>query len=323
MTKFILAHKWEIFTIWFFICVLYVVFITFPIKNSKLIKSRNDLLKFVDLFFKYPNYVLLILLGALGMWSNLTKVKLFNWIPSQEGFIFLYLLVGITQIVIEISKNKYQELVVVKGFEDKITNLENINNIELNKVNSKLENERVDVLCAILIEMSSENQLNFEMSERICIYLFEDQNKDFELIARYSSHYEFNLHTDARKRYPSDSGVIGHVWSKGIHNGYIRDNNLPESQKKYEDYLNKTYNIPHAISRKFRMKARDIAGFLIRDIKFRPIGVIIFESQTPNKLDDKIIERVYNSKCHSLMTILQNVKEARVNKKISPEELGI
>ncbi len=107
-------------------------------------------------------------------------------------------------------------------------------------------------------------------------------------------------------------GIIGHVWSKGKFNGFIRDNKIPnreDNEKIYFKYLKENYSIPNSISKNFRMNSVDIVAEIIRDTKSKSIAIIIFESQQRNFINERKIKREYNKiKKTAIVNSLENLK---------------
>lgn len=157
-----------------------------------------------------------------------------------------------------------------------------------------LYQERVEALKDHLREIAE--SLKFSMEERICVYRFIEAEKQFECTGRYSLHHQYSQLSD-RKRYPTDVGIIAHVWNNGRLNGFKRDNQIPDINHKkaeYFLYLKREYGIDRNIAKKFRMNPVDIIAEVIRDTKKEPIAIIIFESQRKNFLDEDKLKESYN-----------------------------
>ena len=149
------------------------------------------------------------------------------------------------------------------------------------------------------------------MQERICVYRFIEEEKLFECVGRYSLHHQYGQLSD-RKKYPSDAGIIAHVWKNGELNGSKRDDKIPDYQNKknYFEYLKDEYKIEKKVAKNFRMNPVDIYAEVIRDTKKFQIAVIIFESQRKNFLDEGKLKEKYNDiKREAIITSLDKLKD--------------
>jgi hypothetical protein len=178
---------------------------------------------------------------------------------------------------------------------------------ELRPYKDMYENLIRDLLLNQVKTMSEE--LCFGENERICIYFYSKDRREFECIARYSENHVYNQYSGVRKFYPVNLGIIGHVWNKGEHGGWLMDKNIPDCSEAKEycwEYLEKRYGIEEDTAKKFRMNPLGIAAKVIKGTKNKGLAVITFESRRRDFLDEKRIKSVYANEHESLSLTLTN-----------------
>lgn len=243
-----------------------------------------------------------IVLAVFGAWSQLPKIHVLGYRPDDQIFFWGIIIASITATAIGMIRswaNAY-----------KIDDIETKNAEKIKYFQDMLFQERMESLKDHLREIAE--GLQFTMQERICVYRFVEADNNFECIGRYSSHHEYDQFS-VRKRYPSDVGIIAHVWRDAQLNGFKRDSNIPNpatSKARYFKYLKDTYGISREVAKHFRMNPVDIIAQVVRDTKSKPVAIIIFESQRNNFLDEQKINLEYNDfKKVAITASLDKLKE--------------
>ena len=59
-----------------------------------------------------------------------------------------------------------------------------------------------------------------------------------------------------------------------------------------EKIIENTLNVPREVAEKVVMQSRSYAGFGIKDFENRLVAVLVFESENPNGLDSRKLEKV-------------------------------
>lgn len=243
-----------------------------------------------------------IALAILGAWLQLPNFKLFGYRPEEYTFFW-----GTVAAYLIVT---FAGWVKAKSDSYRIDDIETKNAEKIKYFQDTLFQERMESLKDHLREIAE--GLQFTMQERICVYRFLEAENQFECIGRYSAHHEYDQFS-VRKRYPSDVGIIAHVWRDGQLNGFKRDRDIPDfitSKNAYYEYLRNHYSIPKNVAKLFRMNPVDIIAQVVRDTKSKPVAVIIFESQRKNFLDEQKLNQEYNDfKKGAIITSLDKLKE--------------
>lgn len=243
-----------------------------------------------------------IVLAVFGPWSQLPKINVLGYRPDDQIFFWGIIIASIVATVIG----------MIRTWADayKIDDIETKNAEKIKYFQDTLFQERMESLKDHLREIA--DGLQFTMQERICVYRFLEAENQFECIGRYSAHHEYDQFS-IRKRYPSDMGIIAHVWRDGQLNGFKRDNNIPEpasGKARYFKYLKDVYGITREVAKHFRMHPVDIIAEVVRDTKNKPVAVIIFESQRKSFLDAQRLNQEYNNfKKGAIIASLDKLKE--------------
>ena len=145
-------------------------------------------------------------------------------------------------------------------------------------------------------------KLGLTESDRISLYYRNSIDKDFEIVARYSTSNRFKEHS--RPSYPHDQGYISKCWETKDDDFYVEA--IPEaSYTENIDYFASEMNMAPETLRHLKMKSR---AFYIKNVKDKnrdkSIGVIVIESinskianlnekQLKSKLDSDMMEYLY------------------------------
>lgn len=145
-------------------------------------------------------------------------------------------------------------------------------------------------------------KLGLTESDRISLYYRNSIDKDFEIVARYSTSNRFKEHS--RPSYPHDQGYISKCWETKDDDFYVEA--IPEaSYTENIDYFASEMNMVPETLRHLKMKSR---AFYIKNVKDKnrdkSIGVIVIESinsrianlsekQLKSKLDSDMMEYLY------------------------------
>lgn len=205
-------------------------------------------------------------------------VSLPEWASNFLGMSFigviLFLLL-IVQIYIEYRKD-IRNLHEVSSLQ---TELESIQ-----EAKEKVENEKE--FYALTIEDNQRyflimlfRKLGLSESDRISLYYRNSMEKDFDIVARYSTSNSFKDHS--RPTYPHDQGYISKCWETKDDDFYI-DNIPEESYLVNIEYFAAQINMSVKTLQGLKMKSR---SFYVKNIKNssrdRSIGVIVIESVKP------------------------------------------
>lgn len=145
-------------------------------------------------------------------------------------------------------------------------------------------------------------KLELTESDRISLYYRNSIDKDFEIVARYSTSNRFKEHS--RPSYPHDQGYISKCWETKDDDFYVEA--IPEvSYTENIDYFASEMNMDPETLRHLKMKSR---AFYIKNVKDKnrdkSIGVIVIESinskianlserQLKSRLDSDMMEYLY------------------------------
>ena len=239
-----------------------------------------------------PQYVLIIIPILLS---------LPNWIANFWGITFLIIIFFVLiafQTFLE-YKNDIEHVQKIQQLEEEIE--------RARQEKRRLENE--NEFYALTIEDNQKyflimlyRKLGLTESDRISLYYRNSIDKDFEIVARYSTSNRFKEHS--RPSYPHDQGYISKCWETKDDDFYVEA--IPEaSYTENIDYFAGEMNMDPETLRHLKMQSR---AFYIKNVKDKnrdkSIGVIVIESinskianlnekQLKNKLDSDTMESLY------------------------------
>lgn len=239
-----------------------------------------------------PQYVLIIIPILLS---------LPNWIANFWGITFLIIIFFVLiafQTFLE-YKNDIEHVQKIQQLEEEIE--------RARQEKRRLENE--NEFYALTIEDNQKyflimlyRKLGLTESDRISLYYRNSIDKDFEIVARYSTSNRFKEHS--RPSYPHDQGYISKCWETKDDDFYVDD--IPEESYTVNiDYFAGEMNMDSETLRHLKMQSR---AFYIKNVKDKnrdkSIGVIVIESinskianlnekQLKNKLDSDTMEYLY------------------------------
>lgn len=241
----------------------------------------------------YPQIIMLlgtIILGASGVWSTVEKEKL-DWVKSGAGITFCFSSVATAYGTIQSWKQtrRTSSLEEEKGeLKDEVARLED--------VISEARKTGISIIEMQLEEVST--QLNFGNSERVSIYKHHDNN--FIMLGRYSKSPIYN--EPGRSIYGKGAGCIGQAFNEG--ESYLKDLPNPEIDPEgYENVLKKDWKIDKSITKKFTMKSRSLVAYAVESSVSpkKTIGVVVFESTEPDKLDKDEIKKLLGQPRYGLV----------------------
>ena len=234
-----------------------------------------------------PQYVLIIIPILLS---------LPNWIANFWGITFLIIIFFVLiafQTFLE-YKNDIEHVQKIQQLEEEIE--------RARQEKRRLENE--NEFYALTIEDNQKyflimlyRKLGLTESDRISLYYRNSIDKDFEIVARYSTSNRFKEHS--RPSYPHDQGYISKCWETKDDDFYL-ENYILDIAKDVDMDLEFFETLRHV---KMKMRA-----FYIKNVKDKnrdkSIGVIVIESinskianlnekQLKNKLDSDTMEYLY------------------------------
>ncbi|HHK5584246.1 TPA: hypothetical protein ACQUIC_001452 [Streptococcus mutans] len=212
--------------------------------------------------------------------------------------IIIFLILITSQIYIEYKKD-VENIQKVKRLEEKIS--------VVKQEKESIENEKE--FYALTIEDNQKyflvmlyRKLDLTESDRISLYYRNSIDKDFEIVARYSTSNRFKDHS--RPSYPHDQGYISKCWETKDDDFYIA--NIPEESYTINiEYFAKEMKMDIDTLNNLKMKSR---SFYIKNVKNntrdKSIGVVVIESINPNignlsekqlkaKLDSNTMEYLY------------------------------
>ena len=145
-------------------------------------------------------------------------------------------------------------------------------------------------------------ELNFSDKERISLYLCV--GNDFVLCGRYSEHPDHNKRN--RVRFPRKQGCIGKAWTDGFHHIILPHPN--QDKKSRNEQLCKDYSFSKQDLSALRMQSCHYIGQAILSFDGHRKGVIIVESEDPNKYDKegKDIQICVDKHCRYLAGLLNH-----------------
>lgn len=210
-------------------------------------------------------------------------------ISSYSVFFILFILLSLFFLYLE--QDEFKILKTKSGIDNaKIEQLEGQNKVLSEQISSLesgselIYNSYSELFESFLRLLFASLELNHE--DRISVYKVNNQEGElFELIGRVSDNPL--LEKSGRKTYPIDQGFISIGWKKGEFLVY----DLPEFTK-FEDYYAKVLeyaDIEEGVIQKINMKSRN---YFVYRLKYngKPNSVLVFESLSPNKLNDEKIK---------------------------------
>lgn len=182
-------------------------------------------------------------------------------------------ILGAVGVIIDFFANTYEN----KKFEEKIGKLKD-DKKNLNNEKSQLQNE-VEVNGKVLTKHLNSflvflnNQLNLERSDRISVYIRDEENCNFEIIGRYSDNP--NYKKIGRPKYDGNKGYISKCW-KSDSEDFIKI--LPETDT--DDYFKEQELVGYTKEeiKNLAMVPRLFYVLNISKVGSPSIGVIVIES---------------------------------------------
>lgn len=140
--------------------------------------------------------------------------------------------------------------------------------------------------------------------ERITLFI-HDGNKSLTPFSRYSANPKYGKIN--RTIYPDHEGCIAKAWENGWH----FDASFPcpkKDNKKYLDYNLNTYSIQKSTSKQLSMTSRIYAAHRI-EISGNPLAIIVVESETENRFEEKFVKDTLKSQNEFLSQIIKELYE--------------
>lgn len=239
-----------------------------------------------------PQYLLIIIpiLLSLPTWIE-------HWWAILT-LIIIFLILIIAQIYIEYKKD-IENIQKIKKLKEEVSIVK--------QEKESVENEKE--FYALTIEDNQKyflimlyRKLGLMESDRISLYYRNSIDKDFEIVARYSTSNRFKDHS--RPTYPHNQGYISKCWETKDDDFYI--SNIPEESYTVNiEHFAKEMKMDVSTLKNLKMKSR---SFYIKSVKNntrdKSIGVVVIESINPNianlsekqlkaKLDSDTMEYLY------------------------------
>jgi hypothetical protein len=186
----------------------------------------------------------------------------------------------------QLKRDQEFELTSVKWELRQVTREADQRRRQLNDLQEALDQQRILILEQFrdCLQLQA-RQFGLTRNERVTVYLYKGDH--FINIVRYSEHPTYIK--NGRARYPEDEGMIAKAWENGEAYEVI---DTKYKNKRYNEQLRKRLNITADVADRLTMKARCHAAFVIRDLgNKKNIGVIVFESVSPNGIDYEKIKK--------------------------------
>ena len=245
----------------------------------------------------FPQYLIIVIPILLSLPILPLKVLMKHW----WGVLILIII-----ILILIAAQTFFE------YKNDIKHVQKIQQLEEEVEGARQEKERLEnenEFYALTIEDNQKyflimlyRKLELTESDRISLYYRNSIDKDFEIVARYSTSNRFKEHS--RPSYPHDQGYISKCWETKDDDFYVEA--IPEvSYTENIDYFASEMNMDRETLRHLKMKSR---AFYIKNVKDKnrdkSIGVIVIESinskianlserQLKSRLDSDMMEYLY------------------------------
>lgn len=245
----------------------------------------------------FPQYLIIVIPILLSLPILPLKVLMKHW----WGVLILIII-----ILILIAAQTFFE------YKNDIKHVQKIQQLEEEVEGARQEKERLEnenEFYALTIEDNQKyflimlyRKLELTESDRISLYYRNSIDKDFEIVARYSTSNSFKEHS--RPSYPHDQGYISKCWETKDDDFYVEA--IPEvSYTENIDYFASEMNMDPETLRHLKMKSR---AFYIKNVKDKnrdkSIGVIVIESinskianlserQLKSRLDSDMMEYLY------------------------------
>lgn len=245
----------------------------------------------------FPQYLIIVIPILLSLPILPLKVLMKHW----WGVLILIII-----IIILIAAQTFFE------YKNDIKHVQKIQQLEEEVEGARQEKERLEnenEFYALTIEDNQKyflimlyRKLELTESDRISLYYRNSIDKDFEIVARYSTSNRFKEHS--RPSYPHDQGYISKCWETKDDDFYVEA--IPEvSYTENIDYFASEMNMDPETLRHLKMKSR---AFYIKNVKDKnrdkSIGVIVIESinskianlserQLKSRLDSDMMEYLY------------------------------
>lgn len=245
----------------------------------------------------FPQYLIIVIPILLSLPIFPLQVLMKQW----WGVLILIII-----ILILIAAQTFFE------YKNDIKHVQKIQQLEEEVERARQEKERLEnenEFYALTIEDNQKyflimlyRKLGLTESDRISLYYRNSIDKDFEIVARYSTSNRFKEHS--RPSYPHDQGYISKCWETKDDDFYVEA--IPEESYTVNiDYFAGEMNMDPETLRHLKMQSR---AFYIKNVKDKnrdkSIGVIVIESinskianlnekQLKNKLDSDTMEYLY------------------------------
>lgn len=194
-------------------------------------------------------------------------------------------ILGFICIILDLIMNTYE----AKKFEEKIEKI-NSEKEKMKEDKKKLQNEisqlqdEIEVngevlknhLNSFLVFLN--NQLNLERSDRISVYIRDEENRHFEIVGRYSANPNYNK--VGRPKYDGNKGYISKCWNSDSED-FIKILPSTNTDDYYEEQKRVGYTKDEIDS--LAMVPRLFYVLNISKVGYPSIGVIVIES-TQDKL---------------------------------------
>lgn len=243
----------------------------------------------------FPQYFIIVIPILLSLPIFPLQVLMKHW----WGVLILIIIILIAAQTFFEYKNDIKHVQKIQQLEEEVE--------RARQEKERLENE--NEFYALTIEDNQKyflimlyRKLGLTESDRISLYYRNSIDKDFEIVARYSTSNRFKEHS--RPSYPHDQGYISKCWETKDDDFYVEA--IPEaSYTENIDYFASEMNMAPETLRHLKMKSR---AFYIKNVKDKnrdkSIGVIVIESinskianlnekQLKSKLDSDMMEYLY------------------------------
>lgn len=193
-------------------------------------------------------------------------------------------------------------LLYILGIIGQIGSTAKVNNLsrKIESQNAKLEANEGDILrtrdhflqlLKFQLFAIYEHTLKLTPNERVTLFLKKDRN--FILLDRHSNNTFYNNY--GRKIYPLDKGCIG----EALRNVECYIPALPDPNENIQEYINVNklkWGLEAEETSSLSMKSRCFYALSIKSpMKDKTVGVIVFESTTPNGIIPEDIRKVFEA----------------------------
>ena len=150
---------------------------------------------------------------------------------------------------------------------------------------SQAKSAALEKALEVLLRKIADHCTAAENSDRVSVYFFHQDR--FIMLARYSRHPEYRR--PGRTEYPAGQGAIGNAWDLGSVAML-----LPDTRVRWQQRLVSKHGYSQKEAAELTMHCTSIAALRI-EVDHQAVGVIVFESTEPTRIDQETIDTAQSS----------------------------